>query len=120
VELELAFAREQAKTVVPIFIEPVVDNERFHNYLGVEATSPQAFADAVHRLMRNLYLTFDLDLPAADPVRPGCASWREKSLSPNPLFPATWSPKPCTGKTCKVLQNSVSYALDDALNGSRM
>jgi TIR domain-containing protein len=68
VGLELEFAREKNKTVIPLFIEPLAEHERFKDYLGVDATSLQAFADSVHRLMRDLFLAVDHELPPADPV----------------------------------------------------
>ncbi len=66
VKLELEFAEQQDKAVVPIFIEPVAEHERFRNRLGVDATCPQTFADAIHGLMRNLFLQIDLQVPAVD------------------------------------------------------
>src|SRR2546423_1204777 len=66
VGLELEFAKEHGKDVVPLFIDSVADHERFQDYLGVDATSPQAFADAVHHVMRDLFLSIDLELPPPD------------------------------------------------------
>ena len=68
VGLELDFAREHGKAVIPFLIELLAEHERFRDYLGADATSPQAFADAVHGLMRDLFLSFDLELPPADPA----------------------------------------------------
>lgn len=65
---ELDFAREHAKTVIPFFIEPLRNHERFEDYLGVDAMSPQSFADVVHRLMRDLYREFNHELPPASPA----------------------------------------------------
>src|ERR1700741_3795779 len=48
VELELKFAQQHGKTVVPLFTHSVSAHERFRDYLGIDATSPQEFADAVH------------------------------------------------------------------------
>ena len=51
VGLELEFARAHDKAIVPFFIEPLDTHERFRDDLGVMATSPQAFADAVRLLL---------------------------------------------------------------------
>lgn len=67
VGLELDFARERGKTVIPFFIEGVAQHERFRDYLGVDATSPQTFADAVQGLMRDLFVSLGLTLPPPDP-----------------------------------------------------
>jgi hypothetical protein len=81
VKSELEFALQHDKTIVPFFIEPVTEHERFHNHLGVDATSPQAFADAIHGLMRDLFLSIDLEVPpAAPPCSPrGCENSRKKN-----------------------------------------
>jgi TIR domain len=63
VGMELEFAEEHGKPVVPFFIEPLATHERFRDYLGVDATSPQGFADAIHGLMNDLYRSFDRELP---------------------------------------------------------
>jgi hypothetical protein len=68
VGLELECAREHGKTVIPLFIESVEDHERFRNILGVNAKSPQAFAGVVHDVMRDLFRSFDLELPQPDPA----------------------------------------------------
>lgn len=67
VGLELDFAREHGKTVIPFFIDSLAKHERFRDILGVDAVSPQTFADGVHGLMRDLLLSYDLELPPADP-----------------------------------------------------
>ncbi len=68
VGLELDFAREHGKSVIPFFIESLATHERFRDFLGVDAVSPQTFADSVHGLMRDLFLSYDLELPLADPA----------------------------------------------------
>ncbi len=66
VGLELDFAQEHGKTVIPFFIECLAEHERFRDFLGVDATSPQAFADVIHDLIHDLFLSFDLKLPPPD------------------------------------------------------
>lgn len=68
VGLELVFARAHDKAIVPFFIEPLSTHERFRDYLGVLATSPEAFADVVHGLMCDLYRSVNRELPPADSV----------------------------------------------------
>ena len=66
VGLELEVAREYGKPILPFFIESVDRHERFRDHLGVDATLPQAFDEGVHQLMRDLFLSFDQELPPAD------------------------------------------------------
>jgi hypothetical protein len=66
VGLELEFAQQQGRTVVPLFMQPVAGHERFRNYLGIDATSPQEFADVVHCLIRDLFLSFNREPPLPD------------------------------------------------------
>lgn len=54
------------QTTPRIFLSHLAEQQRFRDYLGVDATSPQAFADVVQGLIRNRFLSFDLELPAAD------------------------------------------------------
>ena len=53
---EIAFAREQGKTIIPIRVEPVDGHERFADDLGVDASSRQGFAAAIDGLMRSVPL----------------------------------------------------------------
>jgi hypothetical protein len=66
VGLEVEFAREQGKAVVPFLIEPVADHERFRDHLGVDATRLQDCGDAVHDLIRKLFLSVDQEPPPVD------------------------------------------------------
>ena len=68
VGLELEFARAHDKRIVPFFIEPLNTHERFREYVGVPATSPQSFADVVHGLMSKLYRSVNRELPPPDPA----------------------------------------------------
>jgi len=63
VGLELECAKEHEKDIIPLFIDPVSEHERFRDHLGVDATAPQGFADAVYDLMRDLFRSRDLELP---------------------------------------------------------
>ena len=66
VGLELECAKEHEKDIIPLFIDPVAEHECFRDHLGVDATSPQGFADAVYDLMRNLFRSRNLELPSPD------------------------------------------------------
>lgn len=66
VGMELDFAMECGKTIIPIFVEPLSTHQRFKDYLGLEAILPQSFADAIDKLMRDLYQSIDLEVPSAD------------------------------------------------------
>jgi len=66
VGLELECAKDNDKDIIPIFIDPLSTHERFQDHLGVDATSPQGFADAVYDLMRDLFRARDLELPPPD------------------------------------------------------
>ena len=61
------FAKQHSKSVIPLFIEPLSRHERFRDYLGLDGTHPQEFADVIHSFMRDLFLSLDRDVPAADP-----------------------------------------------------
>ena len=67
VGLELEFAKEKGTPIVPLFIEDLSEHERFRDHLGLKIASPQAFEDTVFSLTRDLFRSFDLELPAADP-----------------------------------------------------
>jgi hypothetical protein len=67
VGLEMDFAREHGKPIVPLFIDPLDTHERFRDHKGLDATSPQEFADKVHTLLGELHAALDLETPAADP-----------------------------------------------------
>jgi hypothetical protein len=65
---EIDFAKQHRKSVIPLFIEPLAKHPRFRDYLGIDGTRPQEFADAVHRVARDLFRPYALELPAADPA----------------------------------------------------
>ena len=68
VGLELEFAEQHDLPIVPIFIDPLTEHERFRDRLGVDAISPQAYAAAVHGIIRDLFRQFEIEPPAADPA----------------------------------------------------
>lgn len=115
---ELDCAREYGKTVIPFFIESVANHERFRDFLGVDAVSPQAFADVVHGLMRDLFQSIDLELPAADPsvLTKGL---RDVAIEEPDLAPLILGCLDAEGLHQENMDNSINAAfhpLDEALN----
>ena len=47
--------REHGKPIVPFFVDPLTREPLFRDFLGVDATNPQTFADGIDALVRNLY-----------------------------------------------------------------
>jgi hypothetical protein len=66
VGMELDFAKEHGKSIVPIFIEPVSKQMRFRDHMGVDATLPQTFEHVIHSLMRDFFASLGLKLPPPD------------------------------------------------------
>ncbi len=64
--LEVEFARTAGKRIIPLLIEPAAQYELFRDHLGVDATSPQEFADVVDGLIRSVYQSLDLEAPPID------------------------------------------------------
>jgi hypothetical protein len=118
VGLELQFAREHGQTVIPFFIEPLAEHERFRDYLGVDATSPQAFADAVHTLMRDLFLSSDLELPPADPalLTSGLRELAREEPDLAPLILGCLDFEGLHQENMDTAYQAAFHPLDDALN----
>lgn len=118
VGLELDFAQEHGKAVIPFFIESLTEHERFRDYLGVDATSPQAFADVVHGLMRSLFLSFDLELPPADPalLTVGLRELAREEPDLAPLINGCLDSKGLHQENADMVFNAAFHPLDDALN----
>jgi hypothetical protein len=66
VELEVEFAQGDGKLIVPIFIDATVKPERLQDMLGIDAASPQAFAEVIDRLTHDLFGSFDRAVPPVD------------------------------------------------------
>lgn len=118
VGMELEFARQQNKAIIPFFIEPLAEHERFRDYLGVDATSPQAFADAIHGLMRDLFLSVDLELPLADPAVLTAGLRKLASEEPDlaPLIHGCLDSQGLHQDNMDTVLKSAFHPLDDALN----
>jgi hypothetical protein len=63
---EINFAQKHGKRVIPLLIESIAEHRRFRDYVGIDATSPQTFADVVHGLLVDLFRSFDRETPAVD------------------------------------------------------
>jgi len=118
VGLELEFAQQHRKTIIPLFIDSVTDRERFQPYLGVDATSPQIFADAVHSLIRDLYRSVDLDLPPIDraALEDGLRELAREEPDLAPLIIGCLESEGLHMESEDGVFNANFYALDDALN----
>lgn len=118
VGLELDFAREQGKEIIPFLIEPLAEHERFRDHLGVDATSPQAVADVVHDLMRNLLLAFDFELPAANPalLTVGLRELAREEPDLAPLINGCLDSKGLHFENLDTVCNAAFHSLDYALN----
>jgi hypothetical protein len=68
---EIAFAREHGKPIVPFFVDPLTRDPLFRDFLGVDATLPQAFADRIDALLQNLYAAIGVPVPPPDRDRIG-------------------------------------------------
>ena len=118
VGMELEFARKHQKTIIPLFIEPLAAHQRFRDYLGADAMAPQAFADVVHGLMRDLFLSLDVELPPADPAVL-TAGLRQLAGEEPDLAPLILGCLDSTGlhqENMDTVHGVAFHALDDALN----
>lgn len=118
VGLELEFARGQGKPVVPFFIEPVAGKERFRDSLGIDAISPQAFADAVDGLVRDLFLSFDLEPQPADPavLTAGLRDLAREEPDLEPLISGCLDAKGLHQENMDAVYKAAFHPLDHALN----
>ncbi|MGE0824311.1 MAG: toll/interleukin-1 receptor domain-containing protein [Candidatus Binatia bacterium] len=118
VGLEVEFARQQSKPIVPFFIEPVAKHDLFRDHLGIDATSPQTFADAVHDLMRDLFLSFDLELPPADPamLTAGLRELAKEEPDLAPLILGCLESEGLHQDNMDTVYKASFHPLDDALN----
>jgi hypothetical protein len=117
-ELELEFAREHGKPIIPLFIAPLTDHQHFRDHLGVDATSPQAFADVVHNLMRDLYRSFDLALPPADPaaLTAGLRELAKEEPGVAPLILGCLDSKGLHQDNTDTVFKAPFHSIDEALN----
>ena len=118
VGMELEFAQQHGKAVVPFFIEPMAEHERFRDHLGVDATSPQSFAGVLHGLIRDFFKSFDLDLPAADPaaLRVGLRELAKEEPNLAPLILSCLDSEGLHQESMDTVFRAAFHPLDDALN----
>jgi hypothetical protein len=118
VGLELDFAREHSKSVIPIFIEALAKHDRFRDFLGVDAVFPQTFADGIHGLMRDLFLSCGLELPPADPdvLTKGLRDVAREEPDLAPLILGYLESEGLYQENMDTAYNGAFHALDEALN----
>ena len=118
VGLELDFAREHGKTIIPFFIESLAKHERFRDFLGVDAVSQHAFADCVQNLMRNLFLSYDMELPPTDPavLMEGLRALAREEPDLKPLIIGCLDSEGLHQENMDTAFNVAFHSLDEALN----
>lgn len=118
VGLEMELAREHGKSILPIFISSLAEHPRFRDFLGVDAISPQTFADGVHSLMRDLCMSYDLELPLADPavLTEGLRDLAREEPDLAPLIFGCLHSKGLHITNMDTAYNVAYHALDEALN----
>jgi hypothetical protein len=118
VGLELDFARDHDKTIIPCFIESLAEHESFRDYVGIDATSLQAFAEVVHGLMRDIFRSFDLELPPADKgvLTAGLRELAREEPDLAPLILGCLDSEGLHRENSDTVSKVAFHALDDALN----
>lgn len=118
VELEMKFADDDGKAVIPLFIESVSAHPRFKDYKGVDATQREEFADVVHELIGTLFSSMDLELPTVD-IAVSIAALRELEKQEPDLTPFISGTLDFDGlayENCATVYNVPFHALDYAIN----
>lgn len=67
VALETECALEYEKTIIPVFNDPGFVHERYEDFLGVDASSPQLLSRNLHQMMEDLFRALGGELPPPDP-----------------------------------------------------
>ena len=115
---EIDFAKQHSKSVIPLFIEPLSRHERFRDYLGLDGTHPQEFADVIHSFMRDLFLSLDRDVPAADPevVTAGLRALEKEEPNLAPLINGCLDFEGLPLENTDTVREVAFHALDYAVN----
>jgi hypothetical protein len=115
---EIAFASEHGKAVVPIFVDPVEHEPVFRDHVGIDATSRPGFAEAIDRLMGNLFATVGRELPTADPeqLRSDLQALGREEPSLTPLIAASLDHGVAYVNPGPAIAASPFHALDHAVN----
>ena len=118
VGLEVDYAREHHKTIIPFFVAPLSEHARFRNYLGVDATAPQAFADVVEQLMLSLFRSAGLKPQPVDPavVAAGLRDLAREEPDLAPLIVGCLDSEGLHGENMETVFRVAFHAVDDALN----
>jgi hypothetical protein len=118
VELEVDFAQTKSKVIVPIFIDALAKPERFRDMLGIDATSPQAFAEVIDGLMRDLFASFEQEVPPLDRaiLTSGLRSLAREEPDLAPLIVGCLDSEGLHVENIETVYKSAFHPLDDALN----
>jgi hypothetical protein len=115
---ELEFAQQQGKTVIPLFIESVVEHPRFRDLLGIDGTMLQEFADVVHAWIRKLFLSLGLEMPDANPLvlTKGLRELAREEPEIAPLIVGCLDSQGLHCENVETVCNVPVHALDEAVN----
>lgn len=118
VEMELSFAKEHGKIIIPIFIEMLSKHERFKDSLGIDACSLQLFADALDNLVRKLYNSIELELPPANPdiLISNLQELVKEEPDLAPLIFGYLESKGLHHENAEIVYGVTFHALDESLN----
>jgi TIR domain len=119
VERELNFAKEHGKTIVPLLVESVANHPMFRDYLGADATNPQAFARTVDGLTLDLYGGLGRDMPAIDRrvMEAGLRELAEDHPNLAPLVLGCLDGLGLHRDNTDTVLNGGFHPLDEAVNG---
>jgi hypothetical protein len=118
VELEVDFAEDEGKVIVPIFMDANFKPERFRDMLGIDATSPQVFAEAIDGLTRDLFSSFDQAVPPVDPaiLTTGLRELAREEPDLAPLIIGCLDSEGLHRESVDTVSRAAFHPLDDALN----
>jgi hypothetical protein len=118
VEIEVEFAQTKDKVIFPIFIDASEKPERLQDLLGIDATSPQAFAKVIDRLIPDLFGSFDQEVPPIDRaiLRTGLRDLAREEPDLAPLIIGCLDSEGLHNETVDTVSRAAFHPLDDALN----
>jgi hypothetical protein len=118
VELEVEFARGEGKVIIPIFIDAIEKPKRFQDMLGIDGASPQAFAEVIDRLIRDLFGSLDLEVPPVDRaiLTTGLRDLAREEPDLAPLITGCLDSEGLNQESIDTVSRAAFHPLDDALN----
>ncbi len=116
--MEIEFARALGKPIIPLLLDPVARHEPFRDHLGVDATSPQRFADVVDGLTRSICQTFDVEVPPVDreALEAGLRELAVEEPRVAPLIQGCLDSGGLRHESTETVLRSPFHPLDEALN----